>query len=193
MAVVTPEGIVGKVIAVYPLASQVLLVTDPTFTVGVESQKVSYPRCPELQEWQPVHCRLHPERGENRSGRMVLHIRRRSRLPQGLSRRCGGLGTPWTADERHSLNLSGSPGAAEEVLVVLEGSPPADPRTYRGLRFDAYVASTARDGAQDQQAVKMQTEADKIKQKYQDLGAQENHVYGGYLSNLPNFNAPLAG
>src|SRR3954465_15980685 len=39
MAVVTPEGIVGKVTAVYPLVSQVLLVTDPTFKVGVESQK----------------------------------------------------------------------------------------------------------------------------------------------------------
>src|SRR5436309_403842 len=39
MAVVTPEGIVGKVVAVYPLVSQVLLVTDPTFKLGVESQK----------------------------------------------------------------------------------------------------------------------------------------------------------
>src|ERR1700759_4716733 len=39
MAVVTPEGIVGKLTAVYPLVAQVLLVTDPTFKVGVESQK----------------------------------------------------------------------------------------------------------------------------------------------------------
>src|SRR5215467_12845112 len=39
MAVVTPDGIVGKIVAVYPLVSQVLLVTDPTFKVGVESQK----------------------------------------------------------------------------------------------------------------------------------------------------------
>src|ERR1700760_2404852 len=39
MAVVTPEGIVGKVSAVYPLVAQVLLVTDSTFKVGVESQK----------------------------------------------------------------------------------------------------------------------------------------------------------
>ena len=39
MAVVMPEGIVGKVIAVYPLVAQVLLVTDATFKVGIESQK----------------------------------------------------------------------------------------------------------------------------------------------------------
>src|SRR5215831_11927061 len=39
MAVVTPDGIVGKVIAAYPTASQVLLITDPEFAAGVVSQK----------------------------------------------------------------------------------------------------------------------------------------------------------
>ena len=39
MAVVTPDGIVGKVSAVYLTASQVLAVTDPAFAAGVESQK----------------------------------------------------------------------------------------------------------------------------------------------------------
>ena len=39
MAVVTPDGIVGKVIAAYPTASEVLLITDPDFAAGVVSQK----------------------------------------------------------------------------------------------------------------------------------------------------------
>src|SRR5580704_13420086 len=39
MAVVTPDGIVGKVIAAFPTASEVLLVTDSTFAAGVISQK----------------------------------------------------------------------------------------------------------------------------------------------------------
>src|SRR5580700_7966290 len=39
MAVVTPDGIVGKVLEVYPFASQVLTVTDPVFAAAVESQK----------------------------------------------------------------------------------------------------------------------------------------------------------
>src|SRR3954465_5582318 len=39
MAVVTPEGIVGKVLDSYPTASQVLLITDPSFAAGVISQK----------------------------------------------------------------------------------------------------------------------------------------------------------
>src|ERR1019366_7260939 len=39
MAVVVPDGIVGRVLAVFPFASQVLSVTDPGFAAGVESQK----------------------------------------------------------------------------------------------------------------------------------------------------------
>ena len=39
MAVVTPDGIVGKVIAAYPTASQVLLITDPDFAAGVVTEK----------------------------------------------------------------------------------------------------------------------------------------------------------
>jgi rod shape-determining protein MreC len=39
MAVITPAGIVGKVINVYPNASLVLLMTDPVFAAGVISQK----------------------------------------------------------------------------------------------------------------------------------------------------------
>src|SRR5437868_8209559 len=39
MAVVTPDGIVGKVIAAFPTASEVVLITDSNFAAGVISQK----------------------------------------------------------------------------------------------------------------------------------------------------------
>ena len=39
MAVVTPDGIVGKVVDAYPTASLVMQITDPTFAAGVLSQK----------------------------------------------------------------------------------------------------------------------------------------------------------
>ena len=39
MAVVTPDGIVGKVVAAYPTASQVQLITDENFAAGVISDK----------------------------------------------------------------------------------------------------------------------------------------------------------
>jgi rod shape-determining protein MreC len=39
MAVITPDGIVGKIVSSYPTASNLLLITDPTFAAGVLSQK----------------------------------------------------------------------------------------------------------------------------------------------------------
>jgi rod shape-determining protein MreC len=39
MAVITPDGIVGKVIDVHPITSMVLLMSDPSFAAGVVSQK----------------------------------------------------------------------------------------------------------------------------------------------------------
>ena len=44
MAVITPDGIVGRVLAAYPIASQVLLVTDASFAAGVIS-RVSLRSC----------------------------------------------------------------------------------------------------------------------------------------------------
>src|SRR5579872_1007731 len=38
MAVVTPDGIVGKIIEAYPSASEMMLVTDPDFAAGVVTQ-----------------------------------------------------------------------------------------------------------------------------------------------------------
>src|SRR5258708_18128068 len=43
MAVITPDGIVGKVTFVYANAAQVLLVTDQSFAAGVISQKNRVP------------------------------------------------------------------------------------------------------------------------------------------------------
>jgi rod shape-determining protein MreC len=43
MAVITPDGIVGKVTFVYTSASQVLLITDPFFAAGVISQRTRVP------------------------------------------------------------------------------------------------------------------------------------------------------
>lgn len=39
MAVITPDGIVGKIVSAYPIASTLLLITDPAFAAGVLSQK----------------------------------------------------------------------------------------------------------------------------------------------------------
>jgi rod shape-determining protein MreC len=193
MAVVTPDGIVGKIIAVYPLASQVLLVTDPTFSVGVESQK------------SHIHGALNCKSGSQCT---VDYIQNEEKVdlgewfftsgedrvfPKGFPVGVVASARPGQLMKDIHLNLSGSPGGAEEVLVVLEGVHQQIPDQVVGNGLTRMLPAPPNDGSADQQTVKMQTEADKIKQKYQDLGAQQNHVYGGYLSNLPNFNAPAQG
>jgi hypothetical protein len=88
------------------------------------------------------------------------------------------------------LDLSGAPSGVEEVLVVLDGEHqpiptgvPAEEKMAKPLPPpppDDKVTSGAQPGA-------AQTEADKLVQKYQQLGKEQDHVYGAMYSNMPDF------
>ncbi len=188
MAVVTPDGIVGKIIAVYPLASQVLLVTDPTFAVGVESQK------------EHIHGTLQC----NGSNCQVKYIQNEEKVDRGEWFYTSGedrifpKGFPvgkvaatrfGTGMREINLNLSGAPGGADEVLVVIEGAHQQIPTTPPQQRLAKMLPLPPSDAPADQQAPKMATQADKIKQRYEDIGKEQGHRYGAIGSNLPNFNA----
>ncbi len=82
MGVVTPDGIIGSVLAAYPTASQVLLVTDPGFAAGVISAEKPRSGCSQGLGIRKMPCGLCRERRKGRTGRGILHLRRRSRLPQ---------------------------------------------------------------------------------------------------------------
>jgi rod shape-determining protein MreC len=89
------------------------------------------------------------------------------------------------------LNLSGAPGGVEEVLVVLQGvhqpipvGPVAEDATTKAL-----PPPPSESGAAGKQGAVSQTEADKVVQKYDQIGKEQNHVYGALASGLPNFNA----
>ncbi len=101
-------------------------------------------------------------------------------------------GSPGQGMRDVKLNLSGQPGGAEAVLVVLEGihqDIPAGP-----VAPDTHVVTLpmppSEKGGDGTAVEQVQTEADKIVGKYQALGKDENHVYGAIGSNLPNFNPP---
>ncbi len=82
MAVVTPDGIVGSVIAVFPFDSQVRSVTDPGFAAGVESQKNHVHGVLKGLGTSSARVRLCSHRPETGSRRNVLHFRRRPDLPE---------------------------------------------------------------------------------------------------------------
>jgi rod shape-determining protein MreC len=188
MAVVTPDGIVGKVFSVYPLASQILLVTDPTFAVGIESQKGH------------VHGTLHC----NGSNCTVEFIQNEENVTQGEWFYTSGedrifpkgfpVGKvasvkPGQFMKEIHLNLSGAPGSVDEVLVVLEGVHQQIPAVPPQQQTVKSLPAPPEDAPADQQTPKLATEADKIRQKYQQLGKDQNHEYGAIGSNMPNFNA----
>lgn len=187
MAIVTPDGIVGKVIAVYPLAAQVLLVTDPTFSVGIESQKGH------------VHGTLHC----NGANCTVEFIQNEENVEQGERFYTSGedrifpkgfpVGTvasvkPGQFTKEVHLALSGSPGSIDEVLVVLEGVHQPIPAFVPRQQQVKSLPAPPQDAPADQQTPKLATEADKVKQKYQQLGKEQNHEFGAIGSNIPNFN-----
>jgi rod shape-determining protein MreC len=189
MAVVTPDGIVGKVSATYPLVSQVLLVTDPTFGVGVESQKGHVHGVLNCGTGNCVVSQIQNEdkvdvgewfftSGEDRifAKGFPVGIVSSVALGQGM--------------KDVKISLSGAPGGAEEVLVVLKGvhrNIPTVP-VVEQANADPLPAPPPEGGPNGPLNPKPQTEADKILQKYSEIGKEQNHVFGAYGSNLPNFN-----
>ncbi len=193
MAVVTPEGIIGKVVAVYPLVSQVLLVTDPTFKVGVESQKGHIHGVLDCGGGPCVVEDIQNEEKVDR-GEWFFTSGEDRIFPKGFPVGAVTSSQPGQGMKDVKLNLSGAPGGAEEVLVVLQGIHrpiPAAP-VVEETAEKTLPPPPAETGTAAAAATKPQTEADKILQKYDALGKQQGHIYGALGSNLPNFNAKPA-
>lgn len=189
MAVVTPDGIIGKVSATYPLVSQVLLVTDPTFGVGIESQKGHVHGVLNCSTGACVVTQIQNE-DKVEVGEWFFTSGEDRIFPKGFP--VGAVSSVQLGQGMKDvkLALSGAPGGAEEVLVVLKG-------VHRNIPLPPVVQQTTaaplpepppEGGPESAQNPKPQTEADKILQKYSEIGKDQNHVYGGYGSNLPNFN-----
>lgn len=186
MAVVTPEGIVGKVVAVYPLVSQVLLVTDPTFKVGVESQKGHVHG---VLDCGSGKCKVEQIQNEEKvDTNEWFYTSGEDRIfPKGFPVGSVISSDPGNGMRDVALALSGAPGGVEEVLVVLQGVHQAIP-TAPPEDETAKMLPPPPDDQSEKPEVKPQTEADKVLHKYEEIGKDENHVFGAAGSSVPNFN-----
>ena len=188
MAVVTPEGIVGKVSAVYPLVSQVLLVTDATFKVGVESQKGHVHG---VLNCGSGKCIVEQIQNEDKvdAGEWFFTSGEDRIFPKGFPVGTVVSAQPGQGMKDIKLNLSGAPGGVDEVLIILQGVHREIPASPPEQTAEKMLPAPPNEGPTEASvAAKPQTEADKIVQKYDVLGKEQNHVFGGYGSNLPNFN-----
>jgi rod shape-determining protein MreC len=188
MAVVTPDGIVGKVVASFPTASQVLLVTDPTFAAGVISLKNrvrgtlkgdGYGSCKVdyIQNEETV------EQGE------VFYTSGDDRIfPKGLPAGTVRVARPGKTFKEVLVAPLGMQQGLEEVLVVLEGAHQQLPDlkqepskgTYLGTPPPEEPASaiTPRTG--------VLTDADRLEERYRRIGESHKYKFGeGFAS--PDF------
>jgi rod shape-determining protein MreC len=202
MAVITPDGIVGKVTASYPVGSQVMLITDPTFACGVVSDKT----------------RIHgTARGQGNNQLLVDYIQNEQQVqvgeifytsgddrifPKGLPVGPVRVAKPGKLFQEIYVAPTAFEKGLEEVLVVLEGvhqqipdiaqmtsnSPEAKPMVPPAA--DAQTLPV--DATPRQEANKrFSTDADKLLDRYKSLGEQQGLTYGNG-GRVPNFNAPLA-
>jgi rod shape-determining protein MreC len=210
MAVITPDGIVGKVTSAYPTASFVLLITDPSFAAGVISQK------------NHVHGTL---KGQGYSTVIVDYVQNEQKVEPGEQFFTSGddrifpkglpVGETTVVREGKSykeifVTPSGLQNGLEEVLIVTEGVhmpiPEAQPTAQPVHLQEAPPAessdSPTTDAAPTQtpaqapaqappQSGPLTTDADRLVDQYRKIGQAEKHVYGQSAGGAPNFNINL--
>src|SRR5271166_1273485 len=193
MAVVTPDGIVGKVVDAYPTASLVMLITDPTFAAGVISQK------------NRVRGTL---KGQGHNDTLIDYVQNEEKVDPGEWFYTSGddrifpkgfpVGQVSAARNGKSfkeiyLKPSGMQGGSvEEVLVVLEGvheQIPDSEMASPGYKIlpspsENVEASTPQPGS-----TFLATDADRLREQYKESGAAQKHVFGEGLpgSKPPDF------
>jgi rod shape-determining protein MreC len=204
MAVITPDGIVGKVLASYPTASQVLLVTDATFGAGVISNK------------NRVHGTV---KGVGQNKVIVDYVQNEEKVeigemfytsgddrifPKGMPVGKVTVVRPGKTFKEVLLVPSAFQQGLEEVLVVIEGvngaipdaeeqRTTANPEMYlQPVPEGGKVEKEAPAGSPQDSNAALTTEADRVRERYKKLGEQQG-IKLGEDRKIPNFNAPLAG
>ena len=191
MAIITPDGIVGKVLEAYPTASQALLVTDPEFAAGVVSQKNHIRGI--LRGVGSGKCKVDNVQNEEKVdiGEQFFTSGDDRIFPRGLP--VGKADVVRDGQEFKNILLypSGLQNGPEEVLIVLAGTHQQIPAYQEPAAGDAnaekvYMGPLPPDQKSSKEPVVLSTDADRLRQKYEKIGALEGHKYGE--GNVPNFN-----
>ncbi len=192
MAAITPDGIVGKVIAAYPTASQVLLLTDPTFAAGVISQQHRV-RGTLRGLGQTSKCIVDYIQNEEKVdvGEWFYTTGDDGVFPRGLPVGTVTSAQPGQPDKLVYVAPSGLQGGMEEVLVILEGVHQAIPEGQVPSSAVHLQAPPPDESPSPEPGVPaLSTDADRMRQRYQRIGEAEGHTFGQGLpgSKPPDFN-----
>jgi len=182
MAVITPDGIAGRVAAAYPTASRVVLATDASFAAGVISARTRVQGT--LKGTGGKLCRVDHVQNEQHVevGEWFYTSGDDRVFPRGLP-----VGPVMVSREGKLLREilvepAGLQAGVEEVLVVLEGVhqpvPAAAPEEpgFELLPPPEDLTTTSEPGAAGPAPVL--TDADRLLEAYRRIGEAQGHVYG---------------
>jgi rod shape-determining protein MreC len=195
MAVVTPDGIVGTVIAVFPFASQVRSVTDPGFAAGVESEKNHVHGVLKGLGTSSARVDFVPTGQKIESGEMFFTSGEDRIFPRGLPVGKVTSVKEGTSFQDITVEPSGTEQAPEEVLVIVDPVHQAIPDEAPG-DSPVFLAPDLSTDDQGQQAGGTGlTPADKLRDQYKKIGDAQKHVFGvgGPGTPPPNFNLKVPG
>ena len=179
MAVVTPDGIVGKVISAYPTASEVLLITDPDFAAGVVSQKTQShgtlkgqgtPMC--KVDYVPFEDKLQVGEWFYTSGDDRIFPRG---FPVGIVKAVHS-GQPF---QEIYVEPSGLQRGLQDVLIMVEGvhqAIPDEPVANQPVYIAPAPPAAAQAASNAPPAAG--TEADKLRAQYKAVGDAQGHKFG---------------
>lgn len=188
MAVITPDGIVGKILAAYPTASQALLATDPGFAAGVVSQKNHVRGI--LRGIGSGKCKVDNIQNEEtvEPGELFFTSGDDRIFPRGLPVGKADVVRDGPQFKDILMYPSGLQNGPEEVLVVLQGSHQLIPEYQEPSPTEKVYMGEPPPETKGSSAAKtvLSTDADKLIGKYKQIGDMEGHKYGE--GNVPNFN-----
>jgi rod shape-determining protein MreC len=190
MAVVTPDGIVGKVVEAYPMASLVLLATDPTFAAGVVSQKNRVHG--ELRGMGHGNCRIEDVQNEQKVdvGEWFYTSGYDRVFPRGFPVGQAVVVRNGTEGKEIFLSPAGLQNGLDEVLIVLEGVHQLIPEQSASTDVHMTAApppdKAASAGPSADITQPGNTDADRLKSAYKRIGDAQGHVFGEGAP--PNFN-----
>ena len=189
MAVVTPDGIVGKVITAYLTASHVQLITDPDFAAGVMTRSGVHGT---LKGQGTPQCRVDyvPFEDKIEVGEWMYTSGDDRMFPRGFV--AGQVKSVRAAQPFKEILIepTGMQRGLEDVLIIVEGVHQEIPETPPGIQ-PVYIAPPPPGGAQNPaqpaQPGANGTEADRLQSAYKSLGEQQGHNFG---DNPPGSKPP---
>jgi rod shape-determining protein MreC len=201
MAVIVPDGIVGKVVAAYPTVSLVMLATEQSFVASVTSQKTHLKGLLKGRGTATmiVDSLFNLQKVED--GEWFYTSGEDRIFPKGLP--VGQCRVMYEGNVIREVQLTPAAlkSGLEEVLVVTQGvhgliPPPGTPASAEVSLLPAppaegETAAPAGAAAMPGAPVLPRTEADQLRDKYKKLGEQQNFQYGSTPGRAVDYNRPL--